>query len=64
MKHLYDSLRGIDHCTEHILFEFKYDRNLRNLENVARANSVTTSVRGKMLLALRRWRKMTWCPPC
>ncbi|MBQ8111763.1 MAG: hypothetical protein IJ146_01020 [Kiritimatiellae bacterium] len=30
------ALRGIDHYTEHILFEFKYDRNLKNPENVAR----------------------------
>ena len=30
-------LRGIDHYTEHVLFEFKYDRNFRNPENVARA---------------------------
>ena len=31
------ALRGIDHYTEHVLFEFKYDRNFRNPENVARA---------------------------
>ena len=24
------ALRGIDHYTEHVLFEFKYDRNFRN----------------------------------
>ena len=30
------ALRGIDHYTEHVLFEFKYDRNFRNPENVAR----------------------------
>ena len=30
------ALRGIDHYTERILFEFKYDRNFRNPENVAR----------------------------
>ena len=36
MKHLYDSLRGIDHYTERVLFEFKYNRNFRNPENVAR----------------------------
>ncbi len=30
------ALRGIDHYTEHVLFEFKYDRNLKNPENVAR----------------------------
>ena len=31
------ALRGIDHYTERVLFEFKYDRNFRNPENVARA---------------------------
>ena len=31
------ALRGIDHYTEHVLFEFKYDRNFRNPENVALA---------------------------
>ena len=30
------ALRGIDHYTEHVLFEFKYDRSFRNAENVAR----------------------------
>ena len=30
------ALRGIDHYTEHVLFEFKYDRNFKNAENVAR----------------------------
>ena len=30
------ALRGIDHYTERVLFEFKYDRNFRNAENVAR----------------------------
>ena len=30
------ALRGIDHYTERVLFEFKYDRNFRNQENVAR----------------------------
>ena len=30
------ALRGIDHYTEHVLFEFKYDRNFRSAENVAR----------------------------
>ena len=30
------ALRGIDHYTEHVLFEFKYDRNFRNAENVAK----------------------------
>ena len=30
------ALRGIDHYTEQVLFEFKYDRNFRNPENVAR----------------------------
>ena len=30
------ALRGIDHYTERVLFEFKYDRNFRNPENVAR----------------------------
>ena len=31
------ALRGIDHYTEHVLFEFKYDRTFRNPETVARA---------------------------
>ena len=31
------ALRGIDHYTERVLFEFKYDRNFKNAENVARA---------------------------
>ena len=35
------ALRGIDHYTEHVLFEFKYDRNFRNPENVARALAQT-----------------------
>jgi len=35
------ALRGIDHYTERILFEFKYDRNFRNPENVARALAQT-----------------------
>ena len=35
------ALRGIDHYTENILFEFKYDRNFRNPENVARALAQT-----------------------
>ena len=30
------ALRGIDHYTERVLFEFKYDRNFKSLENVAR----------------------------
>ena len=30
------ALRGIDHYTERVLFEFKYDRNFRSAENVAR----------------------------
>ena len=30
------ALRGIDHDTERVLFEFKYDRNFKNAENVAR----------------------------
>ena len=30
------ALRGIDHYTERVLFEFKYDRNFKNAENVAR----------------------------
>lgn len=35
------ALRGIDHYTEHVLFEFKYDRNLKNPENVARVLAQT-----------------------
>ena len=35
------ALRGIDHYTENVLFEFKYDRNFRNAENVARALAQT-----------------------
>ena len=35
------ALRGIDHYTEHVLFEFKYDRNFRNAENVARVLAQT-----------------------
>ncbi len=35
------ALRGIDHYTERVLFEFKYDRNFRNPENVARALAQT-----------------------
>ena len=35
------ALRGIDHYTEHVLFEFKYDRNFRNAENVARVLAPT-----------------------
>lgn len=30
------ALRGIDHYAEHVLFEFKYDRNFTSAENVAR----------------------------
>ena len=30
------ALRGIDHYTERVLFEFKYDRNFKSPENVAR----------------------------
>lgn len=30
------ALRGIDHYTERVLFEFKYDRHLKSPENVAR----------------------------
>ena len=30
------ALRGIDHYTERVLFEFKYDCNFRNAGNVAR----------------------------
>ena len=30
------ALRGIDHYTERILFEFKYDRNFKSSESVAR----------------------------
>ena len=35
------ALRGIDHYTERVLFEFKYDRNFRNAENVARVLAQT-----------------------
>ena len=35
------ALRGIDHYTERVLFEFKYDRNLKNPENVARVLAQT-----------------------
>ena len=35
------ALRGIDHYTEHVLFEFKYDRNFKNAENVARVLAQT-----------------------
>ena len=35
------ALRGIDHYTEHVLFEFKYDRNFKNSENVARVLAQT-----------------------
>ena len=35
------ALRGIDHYTEHVLFEFKYDRNFKNVENVARVLAQT-----------------------
>ena len=35
------ALRGIDHYTEQMLFEFKYDRNFRAAENVARALAQT-----------------------
>ena len=35
------ALRGIDHYTEHVLFEFKHDRNFRNAENVARVLAQT-----------------------
>ena len=35
------ALRGIDHYTEHVLFEFKYDRNFRNAENVAKVLAQT-----------------------
>ena len=35
------ALRGIDHYTERVLFEFKYDRNFRNPENVARVLAQT-----------------------
>ena len=30
------ALRGIDHYTEQVLFEFKYDRNFKSPENMAR----------------------------
>ena len=36
-----NALRGIDHYTEHVLFEFKFDRNFRNVENVARVLAQT-----------------------
>ena len=35
------ALRGIDHYTEYVLFEFKYDRNFKNAENVARVLAQT-----------------------
>ena len=35
------ALRGIDHYTERVLFEFKYDRNFRNPENMARVLAQT-----------------------
>ncbi len=35
------ALRGIDHYTEQVLFEFKYDRNFRNPENMARVLAQT-----------------------
>ena len=35
------ALRGIDHYNEHVLFEFKYDRNFKNAENVARVLAQT-----------------------
>ena len=31
-----NALRGIDHYTEHVLFEFKFDRNFKQPENIAR----------------------------
>ena len=31
-----NALRGIDHYTEHVLFEFKFDRNFKLSENIAR----------------------------
>ena len=31
-----NALRGIDHYTEHVLFEFKFDRNFKLPENIAR----------------------------
>ena len=43
------ALRGIDHYTEHVLFEFKYDRNFRNPENVARALAAHDALRAKLL---------------
>ena len=41
------ALRGIDHYTEHVLFEFKYDRNFKNAENVARVLDYLTQRRGE-----------------
>ena len=35
------ALRGIDHYTEGVLFEFKYDRNFKSPENVARVLAQT-----------------------
>ena len=35
------ALRGIDHYTENVLFEFKHDRNFRNAANVARVLAQT-----------------------
>ena len=35
------ALRGIDHYTEQVLFEFKYDRNFKSAENVARVLAQT-----------------------
>ena len=35
------ALRDIDHYTESVLFEFKYDRNFKNPENVARVLAQT-----------------------
>ena len=33
--------RGIDHYTESVLFEFKFDRNFRAAENIARVLAQT-----------------------
>lgn len=38
-KRKINALRGIDHYTERILFEFKYDRNFKVAENIARTLS-------------------------
>ena len=35
------ALRGIDHYAERVLFEFKYDRNFKNAENVAKVFAQT-----------------------